>query len=66
MCVTGPTADFLLVALVVIVVTGGWLVALLSAVITHDWEPLIWATPLMAAVVGYATGIRAWRNGESR
>jgi hypothetical protein len=53
-----------LVTFVVITITVAWLVALCVGLIRGDYQPLIISTPLEGAIVGYATGMKIWRNGQ--
>lgn len=52
----------LLVRLVVVAVTLAWTIALLTSLVTGDYEGLIYASPPMGLVVGYVTGARILRR----
>lgn len=58
-----PPADGLLTLIVVLVVTFVWAISILVGFLVHTFEAALYTTPLMGAVVGYATGVRIWRNG---
>lgn len=43
-------------------VTLVWCLAFIAGFVSHDYEPLIYASPPMGLVVGYATGVRILRK----
>jgi uncharacterized RDD family membrane protein YckC len=60
-----PPLDGLITVIVVLVVTFVWAVSILVGFLVHSFEAALYTTPLMGAIVGYATGVRIWRNGTS-
>lgn len=58
-----PPVDGLVTVIVVLVVTFVWALSILIGFVVHDFQAALYTTPLMGAVVGYATGVRIWRNG---
>lgn len=46
-------------------VTFCWVVSIIAGVVLGDYQPALYTTPLMGAVVGYVTGVRLWKNGKN-
>lgn len=59
---TPPPPDRELVKFVVVAVTIVWALAFIMGFYSHDYEPLIYASPPMGLVVGYVTGVRILRK----
>ena len=56
-------APLSLTVFVVIVVTTVWATSLVISLLLQDYQVLLYTSPPMLAVVGYATGIRLGKNG---
>ena len=56
------TPEPLLVRIVVVTVAAAWTFALVASILSHDYQGLIYTSPPMGLVVGYATGVKILRK----